>query len=238
MKIIRLKGGLGNQLFILAAALYVRHTDRILVDARPTYRTDRKPNLDLIKFLNITYYHSGIISLVFRILDKLKLTNKIPFYIDDYFQTPDTLVNLSYANKMRFAAFLNLLPLQPVEMCAIHIRLGDFINQMPHEILPPEYYLDELVKVPLGLEVVIISDADKDELIKQGFSSLLQRQDVRLSSKTSMNEQFYELAAASHVIGSNSTFCLWATFLGNSLEKKKHVSLGPTFKIYESLFND
>ena len=60
MKIFRLKGGLGNQLFIIAAALHARRIEHIFIDARPTHRIDRRPNLRLLQFLQFSYFYKGI----------------------------------------------------------------------------------------------------------------------------------------------------------------------------------
>lgn len=238
MKIYRLKGGLGNQLFIIAAALTTQRFERVCFDARPTYRTDRKPTLELLEFLNFTYFHKGIVAQFFRILDKLRFTNKLSVYQDEYFQSPDTLLRLSDIDKDRLSTFLNLLPLKPQAECVVHIRLGDFVNQMPDEVLAPKYYIEEIERLPDTLDISIISDADAEELIRNGYSSLLQRPNVSISSITSMNEHFKAIAAASHVIGSNSTFCLWATYLGHYILPKKHIKLGPTFKNFECCFYD
>jgi hypothetical protein len=104
---------------------------------------------------------------------------------------------------------------------AIHIRLGDFSdsklnNNLQNARLPLDWYKDalEVAKKKVGnknFKGILYSDEDPSYLIdKLGLSNF--------SPEPNGNalETIYRMANADILIGSRSTFSLWAQFLGNS----------------------
>jgi hypothetical protein len=236
LKIVRLKGGLGNQLFILSKALHMSKNEKIILDVRSTFRKDRLPNLELVTFLGFKHIGTSSSKYLLSLLEKLGLLQKCHFYIDDYFQEPSTVENLSPINAEKLCAFLNLFPHSIRKECVVHIRLGDFLAYKKEELLSVEYYNDMITMLPLNLPVRIVTEASREELENSGFQELLNDDRIILSNASDMLTDFRDIARAEFVIGSNSTFSFWAAYLGHSLIKKQKIWMGPALNKYERIF--
>ena len=236
MKIFRLKGGLGNQLFILSKALQTSQHEMVLLDVRSTFRRDRLPNIELVKFLGFKHIGTSFSKYLLSTLEKAGLLQKCQAYIDDYFQEPSTLANLSTAHAEKLCAFLNLFPHTIRNECVVHIRLGDFLVYKKEEILTAEYYTDKIAMLPSKLPVRVVTEASREELSNAGFNNFLNNNNITISNTSNISTDLRNIARAEFVIGSNSTFCLWATYLGHRLNKKKKVWMGPALKQYEDIF--
>lgn len=107
------------------------------------------------------------------------------------------------------------------EYIAIHVRMGDFsippqnANELKNnQRAPLEWYaaiIKKLIKLFPNLPIIIVSDANKDDLdllislggvIKQGNDEI---------------DDIMTLAGSKILIGSNSTFSEWSAFLGNQV---------------------
>lgn len=236
MKILRLKGGLGNQLFILSKALQLSKNESIIFDVRSTFRKDRLPNIDLVTFLGFKHIGTSFSKYILSALEKAGLLQKCQVYIDDYFQEPSTAANLSTADVEKLCAFLNLFPHSVRNECVVHIRLGDFLIYKKEELLTAEYYTNIIAILPLNLPVRIVTEASYEELANSGLSNLLNGDNITLSNTSDILTDFRDIARAEFVIGSNSTFCFWAAYLGNRLHKKQKIWMGPALKKYERIF--
>lgn len=236
MKIVRLKGGLGNQLFIIAKALHLREGEKIIIDARATSRKDRLPDIGLLRFLNFCYISASLSNLILRVAEKCGLLYKSKIYIDEYFQEPSTIELLKTENVEKLCAYLNLFPHNSRKECVVHIRLGDFLEYKPEELLSPDYYSKKLALVPKEYPIRIVTEASSDELMKFGFGAILNNDRVCISNNSEMLTDFKDIASAEIVICSNSTFCFWAAFLGHRLKQKKNVYLAPALIKFETVF--
>lgn len=235
MKVLRLKGGIGNQLFILGKALELQRSEKVFIYARPTHRKDRMPETQLVRFLSLQYSSTGLLSLALRSVEKLELLQRSKVYLDGYFQSPEDFSNIPADAFGKFSAYFGLFPFTQRPRVVLHIRLGDFLYAAPDQILAPEYYLEELDQIAdPSLDVRVVSDADHETLINRGYGAILGRENVKLVKNKHRFFDFKYISESSHVIGSNSTYCFWATALGNRHHRKAYISVGPVLKPLEA----
>jgi len=157
---IRLIGGLGNQMFQLAAALNINGDKKILINSRylSSYKAKRELDLRLIlKQNNLIDYENKP-----RILHKLRLAklggpmrirglmNDMNYnnslkcssvHLDGYF----SYVNQKYFSRNYFKALSKLVKVKKSfvvhnDECLIHVRGGDFIGTGWEKICNKSYY--------------------------------------------------------------------------------------------------
>ncbi|MEI8605394.1 alpha-1,2-fucosyltransferase [Pseudoalteromonas sp. B160] len=93
--------------------------------------------------------------------------------------------------------------------CAIHLRRGDFPKNYA---LTLDYYASALKCIDWVDEYILVTDSRTvyDEV------KLKLKCNIHLSSASNMKDDFFEMFNAKNIIMSNSTFCYWATVLGES----------------------
>lgn len=101
---------------------------------------------------------------------------------------------------------------------AVHVRMGDFLPveadaPLINRRLPLDWYADRIdaARAALGPDprIILFSDGSREDL-----APLLARDNVTLQEGENALVDLYSMARARALIGSSSTFSLWASFLG------------------------
>jgi hypothetical protein len=221
-KTVKIKGGLGNQLFQCAFALFLKNKFNIPVNLEiswykeQSFRRFELNNLladnDFLlinsapSFLNKKINHSPLSENLITFLIKKNFFLPINFY-EGYWQ------DLYFANFLKDITFFKSDILKKIineDYYVIHLRRGDFKSSKVHIVLSDEYYL-KFVEVFKDKKIYIISEEEEDA--------------INLKKKIKLDIEYYkcnDLEAFSIIynalggIASNSTFCWWAIFLSES----------------------
>lgn len=232
----RLAGGLGNQIFQYGASLLISKKSNVkyieLDDSElNNYKASRSNELPhyfkmtnsnvgnkfLLKFrlprinilANLTDRFVG--DLNFNRVLYQSLTNK-SYYLDGYFQNclDQTLFDemLELLKKDYLYSHLSIKP----NVCAIHIRGGDFLTKKYSGIASTNYYLEQLNKIKEMNSVdqfVIVTDD------KNYATEIAKKISIKyFFSDGNMLDDFLLLAQSQFKVLSNSTFAIWASALG------------------------
>lgn len=239
---VRLAGGLGNQLYQLAAALLlargVGQQILPLTGAMHRYATPRAP--DALKLFDNSLFapaanvpawlalavlsgrigrwmpwcgvHDG------NFASRLAQSGRLPssLYLDGYFQKGWTMERLSPLMAV-VRKSTSGIDTADAHTCAIHIRGGDFLG-LPHMQVAGEHYYRDAVRLASmrGLRnFVVVTD---DPGYASGLVSLLARSSpdstfsIRSGSHTALDDFWFLANARGRIIG-NSTFAWWACVL-------------------------
>ena len=221
-KTVKIKGGLGNQLFQYAFALFLKNKFGAEVNLEiswykeQSFRTFELNNLlafnrfalvnSTPSFFNKRINQSYLSENLITFLIKKNYFLPINFY-DGYWQ------NIFFANFLKDKNFFKSDILKKKineDYYVIHLRRGDFRSSKAHIVLSDEYYL-KFVEVFKDKKIYIISEEEEDafNLIKK----------IKLDIeyyKCNDLEAFSIIYNAAGGIASNSTFCWWAIFLSES----------------------
>jgi hypothetical protein len=240
--IVRLAGGLGNQIFQLGAALLLarrNHAKKIILDgcALRQYSSARSNNLssffDLKKFFaDIITDHLFLTKCRLGRLLSLNLSNW-PFVSDRNFQTSLIFPNKSFIAldgyfqtclvQNIFDEMLDILSDMYIHdrhsttnrsTCIVHIRGGDFISLGRTDISPENFYQDAIHKMVHEHAIrkfkIITDDVSYAQKImhKCHYYNTISSRDIV--------SDFKEISNYPMRILSSSTFCFWASALGNN----------------------
>lgn len=238
MIIIRLAGGLGNQIFQLIAGLYLAeegNIKKILLDDSALGSYDAKRKSELQKFfafdkLDIDINFRNLKITKFRIPKILPLSfpkypfisdknfqkiyknpNKMFLFLDGYFQ--ECLIQDDFNQEiMILKEILNYQLQLNIDGCIIHIRGGDFVKLGWDIITPKEYYIKAIEtmqnKYKQNKFYIVTDDINYSKTI-------LDELDITYEFiGNSMYEDFKLIGSFNHRILSASTFALWASALG------------------------
>lgn len=238
--IIRLAGGLGNQIFQLGAGLYIAKKltiKTIVIDDNALDSYDVKRKNELCRF----FYLKSNEATVFRItsfLVKLRLPIHMPlkftfwpfvgdknFHIalnaksgsfrllDGYFQ--------SCLDQNDFNNIVNILSTIQIKMvtknidssvCVVHIRGNDFIKLGWDKLAPSSYYKNSIniMKNKYSVKKFIIVTDDP----KYAGSIVNLNDNKFIVQSKSVYDDFFTISSYSKRILSTSTYALWASALG------------------------
>jgi hypothetical protein len=227
-KTVFLIGGLGNNLFQLAHGnalkeagyeveynTYLRESNKITAllgwSIHPSHEVyellaGEKKSKDLKL--------SGILFLVYAFFLKfLKMTDfqidcprrKILGYEIGYWQRNNTLSD-KYLTKIKKVLISDN---RPVSKVVLHVRRGDFSSG---EILPFDYYRAAFKASCQNEFIVVTEDLESYHGLQSEFSS--EGYVFHLPEESSLNKDFNLMANADTLIMSNSTFCYWASQVG------------------------
>ena len=237
-KIVKVYGGLGNQLFQYSFALYLKKFSKkeILLDTNEFNYVKHHSGLELNKLIFNEFRSISFIKhLKYRFLKSLCKykfykqemidINKFPSikdfenveYFDGYWQTN------SMVNNVKDELFKSLIPQKTnglktdVNSVGIHVRRGDYLNskELYMDICNIEYYktavgiINEKITNP---EFYIFSD--DITWCKQNFNFIKNKKFVDFND--SSFEDFILLIKFRNKIISNSTFSWWAAILNNN----------------------
>lgn len=248
MIVIKIKGGLGNQMFQYAAAkAYALETKRPFLLDTSIFASYKLHNYGLHHF-NIQsnfYLPESIWKLNLK-----KLFNKVVFYDEDnhsfnynpdlirtksdflflegYFQTEKYF--LKYENEIR-ADFQIISPLkqqtkdtiayiQTVNAVSIHFRRGDYIGNAVHETDKTEYYKKAMKIIESKVEnPVYFLFSDDIPWVKENFTSNFETHYVDFNDVSTNFEDLKLMASCKHNIMANSSFSWWGAWLNKNPNK-------------------
>lgn len=240
MIIIRLAGGLGNQIFQLGIGLCIakkQGNKSIILDcsALGNYAVKRKN--ELYNFFNLDS-HSVKISEGTFWLSKLRIPVHCPFSMQFWpFVGDKNIQNILHAESSVFRLldgyfqssitqddfdeeillFKNILISNKFEIndgCVVHIRGGDFVKLGWNSVTPAEYYINAMqyMNTKFGKDKFYIVTDDR-----KYSESILKDLDFDYEFiGHSMQEDFYLIGSFRYRILSSSTFALWASALGDN----------------------
>ena len=214
--VVDIKGGLGNQLFIISFAQYLKMNDyKVFVDTsfyNSSHDYPRELHIDIEKFgfTRINFKSDKIFKLIKTKYDEVEnltsLNTKILNRFKGYYQ--DT----TFLNKEYLKNKLSLQSKKNKDSVMVHIRRGDYIGL--NETLKLEYYSTALKKLEKKLgscEIAIFTD---DHSLKiedfQNFNVTKLFND----KNEDVLETFKKMTQFQNFIISNSTFSFLAAFLG------------------------
>ncbi len=224
-KIVKFKGGIGNQLFQFAFYKFLKSRNYDVAIDISWYEDVKKTknNLTIRKFLlnNIinnfpeTIYYKR--SFKDRILSfrsenlKIYLAKKNIFYtnfFDGYWQ------DIYFAQHLTLNDFRNNLRKSdydlPEKYYILHMRYGDFKSSKAHECLSEKFYLNNIDKLKKYPVFVLTDDNEQaEQIIKKT------KQEIKILN-TSDLEAFSIILNSDGGIASNSTFCWWPIFLSKN----------------------
>jgi hypothetical protein len=219
-KIVKVKGGLGNQLFQVAFAIFLKKLSacEIFLDIswfetqslRKFQFTDYLCNLDFkIKSIKPSFFNKVISyrSELFKTYFFKKGMNLPISFYDGYWQ------QIFFASHLRDSQFLNkdiLLKKTKEEYYVVHLRRDDFLSSGPHHVLSDEYYM-KYINIFNDKKIYILSSNKSDAL---SFKDKINIKTEYI--ECSDIEAFNIIHNASGGLASNSTFCWWAIYLSNN----------------------
>jgi len=230
MIVPKLKGGLGNQMFTIAAA-YGKSLDLNTTIAinyglqhygganQGQPPTDYKDTL----FKNIPVTEEMPAALF---LERDWVYAPIPdndnMIIEGYFQCEKHFEK--HADKVKALWHIpdnvkekidKVITKIPKKILGIHVRLGDFLHYRDaHLICTREYYLNALKQFNLDDYTVIVCTDDPEN-----YQKYISIDNAILCNSSSELEDLYLLSQSDSLIMSNSTFSWWASYLGKAKEK-------------------
>lgn len=238
MLIVRLAGGLGNQIFQLGAGLLLakkQNASRLILDSSGLSNYDVKRKNELASFFDFSKSEIIIeekVCTINKLRIPIHLGFKIPFWpfvgdknfqfilqskifiytvLDGYFQESIVQDDFTYTIELLKNLYI---PLQDKfkEGCVIHIRGGDFVTLGWNVITPREYYIKAIEKMKTTYNVnkfyVVTDDINYANTVLGDLNI-----EYNFISK-SLYEDFQNIANYKYRILSASTFSLWASSLG------------------------
>ena len=234
--LVRLKGGLGNQLFQWACAHEVvsRLDARLLIDPRPIRRLNSRSWLDNRDF-ELDYF--GIRPQIFDFL-RLRLSGNRLFEEADYVYdhriesvTPPLIIQGYFQSWRYFRSqsdeirrYLRAHANQSSELrriagslsssrwIGVHVRRGDYLRTNQMAILGKEYYEPaiDLARAEVG-DVPVVVFSDSPDLARL----VVPRADLFIGSPElpTPGDNLMLMSRAHFLIGANSSMSWWAAFL-------------------------
>ena len=234
MIIVKIWGGLGNQLFqySFAKKMAIEQKKNLYIDASWFYnnKDDTKRDFLLDGFcddiahanklcLNSCLSIIKITKIIFGFKNQIKdssseskICNFFPIYIDGYWQSKNSF---DFENKIFSENAKKKIQTNKKETnsVAIHIRRGDYLNlfknnEQIYEICNHKYYVDALNVVEKKIKnpkIYIFSD-DIDWVRKNIF---FPHETVYVDSGNATDD-FFDMASCNHHIIANSTYSWWA----------------------------
>jgi hypothetical protein len=217
-KVVRIKGGLGNQLFQYSFSLFLSKILSVNIDLDISWFDNqnlRKFQLDqVINNLSFNIKNKTNNSIFEKLVNyRLESFHNFCFkkkiylplrYFDGYWQDifyAKYLNSIQYFNKKIFSKKYNH------SYYVVHIRRGDFINSKSHTILFDEHYL-KYINIFNDKKIYVLSNNKKDTL------NIINKAKVEIEFVECNDlEAFGIIYNASGGIASNSTFCWWPIYL-------------------------
>lgn len=222
-----LKGGLGNQMFQISAAVSIalENNDEFGFDFNKCFTPNQgKPSKfytnNIFKNIkNITNYNfSNFYSEPFFSYEKIYHSNNL--LIDGYFQSEKYFKpNLDFIKNL---FHLENIPSDTNDIVtSVHIRRGDYQKfSNYHNLLDMEYYQSAINKIGVGKFIFFSDDM---EWVKSNFSS----PNFIYSESQNEIEDFYRMTSCNNNIIGNSSFSWWAAYLNKNSNK---IIISPSHK--------
>jgi hypothetical protein len=228
MIIVKIQGGLGNQMFQYAAglSLSIERGDKLILDLS-SYAYDHKRRFQLHGFPSVkSRIESGEVGIfdpskyrgerVLRVGDDFR-TFSFPhgnIYLDGYWQSERFF--LTHADFIRSDFFLPDTDIPSVirDMVSVHVRRTDYlVSNGYHPVLPTSYYDEAITTIGDGKRPFVFSD--DIEWCKTGL-----RAHHFANAEFSVDgDEFRDLtlmSSAAHNIIANSSFSWWGAWLNQT----------------------
>lgn len=246
MIVVKLIGGLGNQMFqyATAKALAIEKGQKLVVDATAfeTYtlhqlglhhfkmrlQTYKKPNRFVIKwdrlFKKTIQYHEQ----QFNYDSSLQEIKSDVLFLNGYFQSERYFKKHEKAIRFDFEITTPLKPqtlatLELMGKCnavALHIRRGDYLQHEIHNTNKEVYYKEAMHYIENKVDnVVYFIFSDDMEWVKENFKTNTKIHYIDFNDAASNFEDLKLMASCQHNIIANSSFSWWGAWLNNNPNK-------------------
>lgn len=223
-------GGLGNQLFQIAASYAIAkdnnmniqyNTRRNRPDDRPHYWTTLLSHLKSEDVQDGPYFFYRELTFGYNKINLPKRQNTMIVgffqsekYFENYREEIRELFKLPEVIKNDAVEYLNSLVTNDRPKVCVHIRRGDYVGSDLHYVTPIEYFIEakDMIQNKMG-EVTFVYFTDDKEWVKETFG--LDEYNVIVNRETDY-EEFAVMRQCDHFIITNSTFSWWAAYLGES----------------------
>lgn len=253
MIIVKIWGGLGNQLFqySFAKKMAIEQKSKLYIDASWFYsnKGDTKRDFLLDSFCGDILYanklhlngclliikavenFSGFKNKIKNFDDKDKICNFFPVYLNGYWQSRGSVDprNKIFSENVNKKIICNKKGSNSV---AIHIRRGDYLNsaknnEQIYEICGDKYYLDGLSVIEKKIKnpkIYIFSD--DIYWVKENMS--FPHETIYVDSGDTVAD-FFDMASCNHHIIANSTYSWWAAYFSKLAIDGDKICVMPAF---------
>jgi hypothetical protein len=224
----KLQGGIGNQLFQIAAtyALALRNKDICGFDFNNCHTplqgnpSNKYKNNVFSKLNEINNYKFSS----YYIEPKFSYT-ELPhikdLMLNGYFQSEkyfidykDNIKDLFIIDKINSRIFLNSIRKDNIQITSIHVRRGDYVNlSHMHSLCSLEYYKEAIRHISNSIFVIVSDDL---EWAKKNIYG----ENIYYSPFDNELDDFSLMTCCDNNIISNSTFSWWGAYLNNNINKK------------------
>jgi len=223
-----LQGGLGNQLFQIAAAksLAIDTNDEFAINHELCFTPNqgnesKKYKTTLFKHIIETSNISDDIYIEQQyayspIPQKKNITIKGYFQSEKYFKTNiNKIINLFYPSNQNIQEIQNWKSTRNIKTntVGVHIRRGDYLRLSHHHVVLNKQYYEQAFEYFKNHEFVITSDD------KQWARETFGKQNIYISDFDDEEKDFWLLSSCQNNIIANSTFSWWAAYLNKNKEK-------------------
>ncbi len=223
------QGGLGNQLFQLAAAIGLAGDgDGRLLPPQRRFLLDveelapglvpgiTRPDRQMVRSIPPSLQYVEPHSLAGAFAPRPHFTRR-PCLISGYFQHPDwySAALPTLVDRLLAAAPPGTMAM-PTAPPVVNVRGGDYHHH--GWVLPTSFYVDAARVVPLAGAVAIADDPDRGAMIATVLTAT--GTEVRPPQPSTPIGDFWMLATAPVVVMANSTFTWWAVHVGDELYRR------------------
>lgn len=244
MIIVRLKGGLGNQMFqyALGRSLALKNNDELKLDIN-FYQSI---NLAVKRFYSLNVFNiqaevvnSSWTNFIFRLTKRFKeksfnfskniLSLNSGVYLDGYWQSPkyfegfEDEIKKNFTLKNPIAQNIQDLAgeIENTNSLCVHVRRGDYVGNKNHETVDNEYYKKaiEYIKNHASVDKIYVF-SDDIEWCKNNFKFAFPAMFVGTEYAGEKGERhMFLMSKCKNFIIANSSFSWWAAWLSNSKDK-------------------
>jgi hypothetical protein len=235
-KNIKIKGGLGNQMFQYAYGrnLMITKNKNIIFNISFFDKNKKDTNrfflLNNFKLNNSVSFDNKRETIISNIIKQIysKITGNYGFYQSEkYFKDIENIIREEFTlkNPLRDTSkkWEENIDLSPISV-SIHIRRGDYVSNPKtnkyHGLCDVEYYKKaiELLENKIGKEFEIFVFSDDIDWAKNNLS-FNQKTDFVSSPEIPDYEEMYLMSLCKHNIIANSTFSWWGAWLNKNPDK-------------------
>lgn len=216
------RGGLGNQLFQIAAgyALARRHKDIYCIN--PKFQEGLGQGFGISKYLNTLYKNIDKTDVQVDATFEKHNQRQFRYYpitysgnlaLYGYFQTEKFFINMreDINNLFGFKYTPANTDLELEKICVIHIRTGDFLQSSEFDVVTPSYFEKAIAYVNSVYKNVIFKVISDDEKLSQRY---LPKSLIYSFISSDEIADLNSLAQADIAVISNSSFSWWGTYFG------------------------